>query len=188
MTGPAPTPGERSSVALALVNTLLVGSSGELDLLSGPSVMRAWLDDHAVRSPVRVRRVDVERLGRLRAGVLDVFAARTENRTADPSSVRLINAAAAGAPGAAQLRWTDTGPVRTWHGGRPASADAALAVIATDAIDVVTGPRGTLLRRCEAHGCVRWFLREHARRRWCCTTCGDRVRAARHYQRRPAGD
>jgi len=56
----------------------------------------------------------------------------------------------------------------------------ALAAIATDAIKVATGPRGQLLHRCEAHGCIRIFLREHARRRWCSNTCGDRVRAARH--------
>ncbi|MFL6051618.1 MAG: CGNR zinc finger domain-containing protein [Actinoallomurus sp.] len=30
---------------------------------------------------------------------------------------------------------------------------------------------------------VRLFVREHARRRWCSTTCGDRVRAARHQRR-----
>jgi predicted RNA-binding Zn ribbon-like protein len=55
-----------------------------------------------------------------------------------------------------------------------------MASLARDAIDVVSSDLGRLVRPCEAHGCVRFFLREHARRRWCSTTCGDRVRAARH--------
>jgi predicted RNA-binding Zn ribbon-like protein len=30
---------------------------------------------------------------------------------------------------------------------------------------------------------VRLLLRDHNRRRWCSTACGDRVRAARYYAR-----
>ena len=38
--------------------------------------------------------------------------------------------------------------------------------------------------QCEATSCDRFLLRTHARRCWCSTRCGDRVRAARAYARK----
>ncbi|GAA1286701.1 hypothetical protein GCM10009658_33310 [Planotetraspora silvatica] len=80
-----------------------------------------------------------------------------------------------------------TGPVKVWHAERAGGFDAVLAHIARDAVDVVTGPRAPTIRRCESPGCVRIFLRQHARRIWCSTTCGDRVRAERHHRLHQAG-
>jgi predicted RNA-binding Zn ribbon-like protein len=40
---------------------------------------------------------------------------------------------------------------------------------------------------CHAPGCVLYFLKTHPRREWCSVTCGNRVRAARHYERIRAG-
>ena len=65
----------------------------------------------------------------------------------------------------------------------PRKLDIALAAIAQDAIATLIGETGPGLRACEAHGCIRLFIQEHARRRWCSTTCGDRVRVARHYRK-----
>lgn len=39
------------------------------------------------------------------------------------------------------------------------------------------------LRACLAPGCVLYFVKDHPRRAWCSTTCGNRERAARHYAR-----
>jgi predicted RNA-binding Zn ribbon-like protein len=61
--------------------------------------------------------------------------------------------------------------------------DAARGRIAADAIALVTGPEAADLRACEAPGCVRLLLRDHPRRHWCSTRCGDRVRARRYYAR-----
>ncbi|WP_420718688.1 CGNR zinc finger domain-containing protein [Streptomyces sp. NRRL S-813] len=58
----------------------------------------------------------------------------------------------------------------------------ALATLARDVIDLACSSQADSVRRCEAHGRVRLFVRDHARRRWC-STCGDRVRAARHQRR-----
>jgi predicted RNA-binding Zn ribbon-like protein len=43
------------------------------------------------------------------------------------------------------------------------------------------------LRACLAPGCVLYFVKDHPRRSWCSTACGNRERAARHYARRRAG-
>ena len=57
----------------------------------------------------------------------------------------------------------------------------ACALLAADAIDLVTGPDHAALRACGAPGCVRLLLSDHPRRQWCSKQCGDRVRASRYY-------
>jgi predicted RNA-binding Zn ribbon-like protein len=65
----------------------------------------------------------------------------------------------------------------------------ALAVVARDAIDLLTGPELELLRECEAYDCTGIYVdtsRGH-RRRWCSTArCGNRARVAAHRARRRA--
>ncbi|PGH47228.1 CGNR zinc finger domain-containing protein, partial [Streptomyces sp. Ru87] len=63
----------------------------------------------------------------------------------------------------------------------------ALAVIAADAADLLTGPAAARLTACASPPCNR-FLLKHGRRQWCSTRCGDRARAARAYARRTATD
>ncbi|SMC88126.1 CGNR zinc finger domain-containing protein [Lentzea albidocapillata] len=62
-------------------------------------------------------------------------------------------------------------------------ADRERASIATEAVDLFTGERRVLLRACYAPGCVLYFVKDHPRREWCSPSCGNRVRAARHYRR-----
>ena len=59
----------------------------------------------------------------------------------------------------------------------------ALAAVATDAVHLLTVPNATQLRACQAPGCVLYFVKSHPHREWCSEACGNRVRAARHYQR-----
>jgi predicted RNA-binding Zn ribbon-like protein len=179
-----PAPGERSSIALALANTVLEGPSGGIDLLTAPDDVRDWLVAHgAPATRLTVDPDDVRRLARLRTTIRAVFAAVADSRALVPEHVDTINVVAASAPGAVQLRTDDTMLARGWTPHSGTDFDIALAALATDAIELATGDRRTQIRQCEAHGCTRMFLREHARRRWCSNTCGDRVRAARHYQR-----
>ena len=66
----------------------------------------------------------------------------------------------------------------------PASpARVALAELAHDSIDVLTGPEATKMRACQAPRCLLYFVRSHPRREWCSESCGNRARAARHYRR-----
>ncbi|WP_410624787.1 CGNR zinc finger domain-containing protein [Amycolatopsis sp. cmx-8-4] len=168
-------PGEELSLALALVNTQRVGGGGDVDDLEDPL---PWLHAHGLRV---TSVADVTPLTDLRAAVRELLAALAEDRAPDAAAVDAVNAAARADAAAPQLTWA-AGPRREWRGTRPGSVDEAVAALARDAIDVAGGDLGRLVRPCEAHGCVRFYLREHARRRWCSTTCGDRVRAARHQQ------
>lgn len=64
----------------------------------------------------------------------------------------------------------------------------ALVVVATSLIDVLTGPAVRRLRRCANPACSMLFIADDARRKWCMQNiCGNRVRVARHYQRRLSG-
>ncbi|MGK3205891.1 CGNR zinc finger domain-containing protein [Amycolatopsis sp. MEPSY49] len=161
-------PGEERSPALALVNTRRLSAGGEVDDLAD-ATGRLGL-------PATLGADELRRVTELRAAVRELLAALTEDRAPSADAVETVNAAARADAAAPQLAW----PRREWRSTRPGSLEEALATLARDAIDVVTGDLAPLVRPCEAHGCVRFFLREHARRRWCSTTCGDRVRAARH--------
>jgi predicted RNA-binding Zn ribbon-like protein len=86
-----------------------------------------------------------------------------------------------------RLTWTSAGvPTEEpdWLG--VAGVPLARALIAADAIDLVTSPAHVDLMACPAPGCVRLLLRGHPRRPWCSTGCGDRVRARRYYHRHRA--
>ncbi|HEX4701380.1 MAG TPA: CGNR zinc finger domain-containing protein [Pseudonocardiaceae bacterium] len=174
-----PAPGEDTSVALALVNTWYGDPNGFVDDL-GPQ----WLRTRSLASAPRVSAPEFMELIGLRAAIRELFTALADQREPAADSVALVNDCARRWPIAPQLAWPPDGPRREWSGGTESNGvDEAIATIARDAIDVVCGDRAPTVRRCAAHGCVRIFFRAHARRQWCSNTCGDRVRAARHYLR-----
>jgi predicted RNA-binding Zn ribbon-like protein len=181
-----PAPGEEASMALALVNTEVEPRGKRLDLLPDGRALASWLRGRGLtgRRGAAISEEDLERMRQLRAAVRTAFTARAAGRRPPRSAIASINEAAARSPSVPRLRWTDSGPAQdtVW----PPSArviDAAFAEIAADAISTLLGDRGERLRLCEAHGCNRMFIVDHRRRRWCSRTCGDRVRAARHYHR-----
>ncbi|MGW0195572.1 CGNR zinc finger domain-containing protein [Nonomuraea sp. NPDC003201] len=61
-----------------------------------------------------------------------------------------------------------------------------IAGLARAAIDFLSGPQREQLRSCNAPRCVRYFVKSHGRQEWCKPSCGNRARAARHYQRHSA--
>jgi predicted RNA-binding Zn ribbon-like protein len=185
-TVPQPVPGEAESVALALVNAT-PGGQGEDGPLAAPDGAAGWLAGREL-GPVPAAGIGADGLAALadlRAAIRALFTAAADGAEPDPAAVRQVNAAAGLAPGAPVLEWSG-GWRQRWAAADPGTLKHALALIARDAIDVVCGPNGDVLHRCEAHGCERLFFRTHGRRRWCSNACGDRVRVARHYRLRKA--
>jgi predicted RNA-binding Zn ribbon-like protein len=180
-------PGEAASVALALVNTRLDGPTGPLDLLAGAADARAWLIRHGL-APGSGRSDGAweDRLRGLRESVRGLFAARIDGVRPDPADLAAVNAALAAAPCVTSVAWDGDGP-RVGRRRIPRTDDPlapALAALAADAGDLLTGAHAEQLARCSAHRCIRMFIRTHAARQVCSTRCGDRVRAARHYAKR----
>ncbi|HEY0937513.1 MAG TPA: CGNR zinc finger domain-containing protein, partial [Trebonia sp.] len=64
-----------------------------------------------------------------------------------------------------------------------APVTAGLAQVAALAVELLGGPGAGELRACYAPGCVLYFVKTHPRREWCSVACGNRTRAARHYQK-----
>lgn len=183
-------PGE--PLPVRLMNTVWADRRGVHDTLSTTQGLRAWLVDvdllcddpgepaeadrrHAVRVRDALRRLAALRTGDGRAAAASPVAAA--------DAVRILNAAARAAvpeivlvDGA--LGRTDALPAR--------DVDRAVGAVAAQAVDLLTRD-DAVLRVCYAPGCVLYFVRDHPRREWCSTACGNRARAARHYRRHHGG-
>lgn len=184
------TPGE--PVPVRLMNTVWADRSGVHDALCRREHLGEWLQvvDLATKSSA-VSSVDLATARRMRDALRRLAALLTEDtRPAAASAttglevaIRDINAVASTVAvprlelrqGA--LRRDDSPP------GRP--VPAALAAVAAESIDLLTGADAALLRACYAPGCVLYFVKDHPRREWCSAACGNRARAARHYAKRP---
>jgi predicted RNA-binding Zn ribbon-like protein len=126
----------------------------------------------------------VKELTALRQAVRDVLQASVDGGSPSRAGIDALNRAAARAPSSPAARWRRYGPPLpevNLHGAT--RSDVVVRGIASDAIDLVTGPRRDALRSCGAPGCVLMFLKAHPRREWCSAACGNRARQARHYRR-----
>jgi predicted RNA-binding Zn ribbon-like protein len=189
VTAQASIPGERDHPSLALVNSRHNTRTGPVDHLMTPEELGEWLAWRSLvtrdgpPSAATPTDADLSAAHALRDAIREVLVAAIEGRSPAPSAVATVNDASALAPATDQLLWDEGGPLRTRSAAGAGDIDRALAALAEDAIGLVCGERRGDLIACEAPGCVRLLLKDHPRRHWCSTRCGDRVRAARHYRR-----
>ncbi|WP_070161910.1 CGNR zinc finger domain-containing protein [Nesterenkonia sp. PF2B19] len=182
-------PGTHEHPSIALVNTLEGGAAGRSrDALSTPEGATAWLVDRGMIAPeAELYEPCRRRLVELREDLRDLFIAHVTGGIPSPESIDAVNRALTSAPGALLLRFD---PRERFSRGvdHPATqvVEHVMAVIAEDAAALLAGEDAPSLAACEAPSCRWFFLRTHARRQWCSTRCGDRVRAARAYARKRA--
>jgi predicted RNA-binding Zn ribbon-like protein len=176
-----------------LMNTIWADTAGVHDDLTTPAALHDWLvavDPRYAADAVEHPRPDEfaeakllrDALRRLAAFVTDDArpAAQSPIEHVD-DAVAVVNRAVTHLPHAELV-------IRggRLHRDRPAPASTirvALAEIAHDSIDALTGAGATKLRACHAPRCVLYFVRSQPRREWCSESCGNRARAARHYGR-----
>ncbi|MFI8193320.1 ABATE domain-containing protein [Streptomyces sp. NPDC085946] len=182
---PAPGTDRYRSLDFADTAATLPGGQG-YDLLAAPGSAVRWLAAHRLTTPeVRLYDVCARRMRTLRDHVRALFAARVEGAAPPERSLHAVNAALTAVPTAPLLAWDATrGPCRVEAHPTDQAVNHALAVLAADAADLLTGPDAGLLAACGSPPCDRFLLRTHGRRHWCSTRCGDRARAARAYARR----
>jgi predicted RNA-binding Zn ribbon-like protein len=185
---PPPAPGADRHPALDLANTPLALAGGEVDLLATPPQVAAWLTGRGLAPPgAEVRDQCVRRLKALRGHVRGLFSAHVNGNAPSAEDLDAVNTALTRAPAADILRWD---PERGLHRAAAHPIDQmlerAMAVLAADAADLLTGPAAARLAACGSPPCRRFLLRTHAARHWCSVRCGDRARAARAYARRRA--
>jgi predicted RNA-binding Zn ribbon-like protein len=182
-----PGPVGREPLALELHNTLHAHRGELLDGLETTDGLAAWLAALAGRLPTPARDADPARqpeFVRLRDAVRGALHATLEGRRPPADALEEINAVAALAPvSPLAVANAEGGPRAQARDHTADPTDVALAAIAADAIELLTGPHRGDLRACGAPGCVLMFLKDHPRRTWCSSTCGNRARQARHYER-----
>jgi predicted RNA-binding Zn ribbon-like protein len=185
-----------------LMNTIWADRDGVHDALREPADTAAWLNAIAPRLDLPVVPAlgaltpdDLDQLGRRLQTLRDALRRLAAEATDDPrpaaasatkelhDALTTVNRAAGAAPRWSALTWTPgERPARQPRTSGPPTA-AALSAIAEEAIALFGRDEPLQLRACQAPGCVLYFLKDHPRREWCSPACGNRARAARHYQR-----
>ena len=181
-----PAPGAERYLALDFANSAIAMPGGQfVDLLGTPATTGQWLVERALApADVAVGEMCAAQLRSLREQVRALFAARVAGLPALPSALSAVNDALSGVPTTALLYWDEKdGPYRATPCPTNEILDHALATLAANAADLLTGPDAERLTTCDSTPCNRYLLR-HGRRHWCSTRCGDRARAARAYARR----
>ncbi|MFD2792893.1 CGNR zinc finger domain-containing protein [Promicromonospora vindobonensis] len=184
---PPPAPGAAEHRALDLANSVtLVPGGGTVDALATPATATAWLVERHLAPPgAPLQEYCASRLTGLRAQIRELFHSVTAGTAPSDESLEAINSALRLAPATEVLRWDpDHGLAREAVHPVTQVVEHAMSALAADAVGLVTGPEAASLTACTARSCSRYFLRTHARRHWCSTRCGNRVRAARAYARR----
>ncbi|MQY35553.1 hypothetical protein SRB17_35310 [Streptomyces sp. RB17] len=181
-----PAPGAAQHPALDLANSALVLPGGQrADLLDTPGAAQRWLVDRGLApADAELRDTCASRLRSLRERIRPLLASRIEGRPAPADALAAVNEALTLVPAALLLQWSpEHGLYRSTAHPTTQIVEHALATLAADAAELLTGPDADRLTACGSAPCNRYLLR-HGRRHWCSTRCGDRARAARAYARR----
>jgi predicted RNA-binding Zn ribbon-like protein len=176
-----------------LMNTIWADTAGVHDDLTTPAALHDWLvavDHRYAADAIGEPRPDELAEAKLLRDSLRRLAAfcTDDPRRAAQSLVDSVDDALAAVNRAvthlpqAQLVIQD-GRLHRDRTAPTSPTRVAMAELAHDSIDMLTGPGASKLRACQAPGCVRYFVRSNPRREWCSQICGNRARAARHYRR-----
>jgi predicted RNA-binding Zn ribbon-like protein len=168
-------------LAIDLANTVMVVREGErVDLLATREDFRRWLDAERKRlARYRFNPGDLAEVRELRDAIRGLLTASVEGTVLPPEALTQVNSVSAADPVAPRLAMDLSAELRaTGDGG--GSLDRLLGIVARSAIELLAGPEADSLKICRAPSCGMFFL---GARRWCCSACGNRARAARHYRR-----
>lgn len=175
-------------VPVRLMATIWADTDGVHDDFAAPSDLDDWLDAIGVaRHGITATRDEFLRAHALRDSVRRLAALVTgDERSAAVSAVpdvvqaiETVNATARETP-VLQLTLRE-GNLDFSPETAASPVTGALAEVAAEAQQLL-GPNNSVLRACHAPGCVLYFAKTHPRREWCSVACGNRARAARHYQ------
>ena len=174
-----------------LMSTIWADADGLHDDLRTTADVNEWLDAIGVdRAGAHATERELATARALRDAVRLLAAYVTTDRrpgrpaaaTADvAAALDQVNATAAELP-APRLALRD-GRLGLGAPGGGSPVTTGLAQVAEQAVGLLAGEDAARLRACYAPGCVLYFVKTHPRREWCSVGCGNRVRAARHYQR-----
>ncbi len=176
---------EPGSLAMAFSVTGPGTSDGPLthfQTLRRPSDLERWAAEVAGVTGLQATDDDLELAVRLQAAIWSVADALIDGRPIPARDREVLNELASRPCLVPRLL---PGPTRTWLVTQ--GPQSVLSLVARDAIDVLGGPRGARLKRCEGSRCALLFVdtSRSGRRRWCSMErCGNRSKVAAHRRRR----
>ncbi len=175
---------DAGSLSLNFVATVRHRGAEPRDLLIAPEALPKWLHlaglFHIDTTPSQN---EYEEAVLLRESIHAAVQSIILNAQPESGDIARINLAAAFPLAVPQLH-TNAASV-AWETDNPVKA--CLAVIARDAITIMTGAERKRLKRCESGGCRMLFLDNSPsnRRRWCAMSiCGNREKIRSHRQRK----
>jgi predicted RNA-binding Zn ribbon-like protein len=178
-------PALRLPLPLELVNTTYASSGQPCDALATLDDLDDWLGVNADQfpgHPASATAHELERFRRLRDALRQLLGSIADGTTPPAGPIDLLNQLSAEAPQVARLEWRHSTPQLTMVEVANAGT-SALATVTRAAIALLTGPDRDRIGRCQAPGCVLFFLKGGRRQQWCSGGCGNRARVARHYAR-----
>jgi predicted RNA-binding Zn ribbon-like protein len=150
------------------------------DLVRTPTRLRSWLTEWELAPGGPVTDDDVTRARELREALHGLARAAASEQAPAAGDVRVVNTSLLEAL-PVELRRSGT----SMTVGRPATARQALARLARQAADDLTGPNRPRLRACGDDECSGIFLDPTGRRRWCSDErCGVKARVRAHRARK----
>lgn len=173
---------ETGRPSLDFVATLAERMGRSYDRWRAPADLLRWQQEAGYPLPGRATERELAAARSLREAIYGIVTAAMGGRKPKPADIALLNDWAVKPVAAPQL--TSGGSAIAWTTADAFSA--TLALIARDAIDLVTGPDLAKLRECAEHSCSVLFV-DHSRpgkRRWCSMSrCGNRMKKAVFRQR-----
>ena len=172
-------------LSLDLTWTLRYRAVWPTELLAAPDHLRRWLAAVGLPTPATASGRDLVTARALREAIHRAVEDVLEQRPIDTSALDIVNRRAARPTPHPVLAADATAHLLTAPGGELA---AALAVIARDAVDLLSTDDGRL-RRCEGPLCSLVFhdASRPGTRRWCqATGCGNKVNTTAYRQRHRA--
>jgi predicted RNA-binding Zn ribbon-like protein len=171
-----------------LANTVYARRGVLYDGLTTPQDLTTWLAAHRGHFQptldLHAAGQHLDQVRALRDALRELVAAVVEGEPPADAAIATLNRLSRQAPTALQLDWSPDGqPSLAVQPASPDPGAVALAELARAGIGLLGGPDRQRLRACRAPGCVLFYVKQHPRREWCSTACGNRARAARHYYR-----
>ena len=192
-----------SHFCLDFVNTQAIRGGQPADLLETPADLAAWLGEAGLISAVEAERLArrwaadraegdavLERVRAFRGGLRRMLETVVRGGAASEDDIAAINGALRGERGYRQVVAGAASGAFTERfvavAGDAGESDRVLAALAETASDLLCQGDLSRVRVCESPRCILFFYdtSKNRTRRWCSmAACGNRMKAAAHFQR-----
>jgi predicted RNA-binding Zn ribbon-like protein len=183
------------NLAIDFANTIVIEDGKQIDLLTNPEALYDWFkatnmplteipDDNSFARAVTLRDAIKNILVTYNSGTVNLGTV-SSGTIPKPDAISRINDHIS-FKNPTELQMSNDGGFQFSSLPDVWELETALAEIASEVSELLVNTPKTALKVCAAHNCILHFkdVSKAKRRRWCrMETCGNRAKAAAHYQR-----